>query len=385
MARTEIPLLLLNPDTGEFLPGAEIRVFNRSDSSAATIWQTETNNVALTQPILTDAQGRVDGWLDRGSYRIEITATGFPVTNENYDSAPGSNSAIDSNWLGNASIVNSKIADGAVSTVKLEGSAVTQAKIADSAVGSAQVQDGSIGDSELANNISGSKLADLSTPYTKLNLSGGVVNADINASAGIAHSKLAPLATGQVIVGNAGTPTARTLSGDATVNATGVLTLNANSVDANKLANNAVDNAAIVNGAVDNSKIADGTITSAKYAAFSVTPGKFFLSGGANTAGSTGALGAGTWQTVVSVTGLTNGAFYLCIANATIFSSNQLQLRCTSGGNISGTFSEAGVAGGCAAGATLLQASGSQIDLQVLPVGSGNAMIRTNLVCLRYF
>jgi len=61
--------------------------------------------------------------------------------------------------------------------------------------------------------------------YSKLALSNSIVNADISSSAAIAYSKLANMSTGQVLVGNAGVATAATLSGGATVGATGVLTL----------------------------------------------------------------------------------------------------------------------------------------------------------------
>ena len=52
-----------------------------------------------------------------------------------------------------------------------------------------------------------------------------VVNADVDSAAAIAYSKLASMSTGQVLLGNAGTPTATSLSGGATVGATGTVTL----------------------------------------------------------------------------------------------------------------------------------------------------------------
>jgi len=55
--------------------------------------------------------------------------------------------------------------------------------------------------------------------------SGLVLNADIDPAAGIAYSKLATMATGSILLGNAGVPTATTLSGGVTVGATGVVTL----------------------------------------------------------------------------------------------------------------------------------------------------------------
>lgn len=67
--------------------------------------------------------------------------------------------------------------------------------------------------------------------------SGVIVNADINSSAGIAHSKLQSMAPGTVLIGGAGsTPTATTLSGAITVNSSGVTTLAAGSITDDKLA-----------------------------------------------------------------------------------------------------------------------------------------------------
>jgi hypothetical protein len=57
---------------------------------------------------------------------------------------------------------------------------------------------------------------------------GVVVNADINASAAIDHSKLANITAGQVLLGNASNvPTATALTGDVTVNNTGVTAISA--------------------------------------------------------------------------------------------------------------------------------------------------------------
>jgi hypothetical protein len=53
-------------------------------------------------------------------------------------------------------------------------------------------------------------------------LFGNITNSNIDAAAAIAYSKMAAMATGSVLLGNAGTPTATALSGDVTVGATGV-------------------------------------------------------------------------------------------------------------------------------------------------------------------
>lgn len=82
---------------------------------------------------------------------------------------------------------------GGGSTWTIDAGAVTSTALADNAVTSAKILDGTI------------------------------VNADINASAAIAHSKLASITAGQVLLGNASNvPTATALSGDVTVNSSGV-------------------------------------------------------------------------------------------------------------------------------------------------------------------
>lgn len=59
---------------------------------------------------------------------------------------------------------------------------------------------------------------------------GVIVNADINAAAAIAYSKLATMATGSVLIGNAGVPTATAMTGDITIGATGVTAIGAGKV-----------------------------------------------------------------------------------------------------------------------------------------------------------
>jgi hypothetical protein len=81
---------------------------------------------------------------------------------------------------------------------------------------------------------------------------GVIVNADINAAAAIAFSKLAALTSGQILVGSVGNvPTAVAMSGDATIIASGALTIAAN--------------------AITTAKILDANVTLAKLAA-GITP-----------------------------------------------------------------------------------------------------------------
>jgi hypothetical protein len=78
---------------------------------------------------------------------------------------------------------------------------------------------------------------------------GAIVNADINASAAIAFSKLASLTSGQILVGSAGNvPTAVAMSGDAVIIASGALTI----------ANDAITTAKILTANVTLAKLASG-------------------------------------------------------------------------------------------------------------------------------
>lgn len=78
---------------------------------------------------------------------------------------------------------------------------------------------------------------------------GVIVNADINSGAAIAFSKLAAMTSGFLLVGSAGTvPTAVALSGDATLIASGALTI----------ANDAITTVKILNANVTLAKLATG-------------------------------------------------------------------------------------------------------------------------------
>jgi hypothetical protein len=70
---------------------------------------------------------------------------------------------------------------------------------------------------------------------------GGLVNADIDAAAAIAHTKLANITAGRVLLGNASNvPTATELTGDVTVSSSGVTSIAANAVVTADIADAAV-------------------------------------------------------------------------------------------------------------------------------------------------
>lgn len=203
-----------------------------------------TNNGAVTFTIPTNATvpfnvgDRVDVLLaSTGSVTI-VPAAGVTVN------AEGGLLTISSQWSKFTLIkreTDSWVITGAgmqVQTIEIEDGAVTSAKIAD----------------------------------------GTIVNADINASAAIAHSKLANATAGQVLLGTTttGIVTATTVSGDVTITGAGVTAIGSGvivnadinasaAIDKTKISGTAIT--AADTGTVTSTMIADGTIVNADISA----------------------------------------------------------------------------------------------------------------------
>ncbi|MEC8307277.1 MAG: hypothetical protein VXZ72_05485 [Chlamydiota bacterium] len=156
-------------------------------------------------------------------------------------------SSVTSAKIATSTIATSNIADTAVSTAKIADNAVTLAKMAGLARGSIILGDESGDPSALAvgavNNVLVSDGSDLSysSVTSAMIAAGAIVNDDINASAGIAHSKLANVTSGQILVGNgSNVPTAVAISGDVSLNNAGQVTIADSAVETAMLADDAV-------------------------------------------------------------------------------------------------------------------------------------------------
>lgn len=153
------------------------------------------------------------------------------------------------------------VGDGAITTQKLAANSVTSDKIAPGTVIAADIAAGTITATELADGaVTSGKILD-----------GTIVNGDINASAAIAHSKLANATTGQVLLGTTttGVVTATTVTGDVTITGAGVTAIASGViVDTDINASAAIDKTKISGtaitagdtGTVTSTMIADGTI-----------------------------------------------------------------------------------------------------------------------------
>jgi hypothetical protein len=131
--------------------------------------------------------------------------------------------------------------------------------------------------------------------------SGAIVNADVNASAAIAHSKLAPMSSGNILVGSSGTvPTSVAVTGDITVSSSGVTAIANDAVTFAKMQN--VSGYTILGKPTTGS----GDVAEIGSSSFMLESGTGFLrQADASTARST--LGLGALATLNSVTATAGG------------------------------------------------------------------------------
>lgn len=98
MARVKIPIAVIDPN-GTAVQGASVAVKKRSDGSNAVLFQAETGPTTITNPTPTDAVGRVQAWVDRGSYNAIISGTGITTYTQAFEGAPAADRSVDSVWL----------------------------------------------------------------------------------------------------------------------------------------------------------------------------------------------------------------------------------------------------------------------------------------------
>jgi microcystin-dependent protein/sporulation protein YlmC with PRC-barrel domain len=201
--------------------------------------------------------------LGNGSNVPTATALSGDVTvNSSGVTAIGSGVIVDADINASAAIGLSKLATGALPTAIT----VASANLVDGTIVNADINaSAAIAHTKLANITAGQVLmGNASNAPTATALSGDVtinssgvtaigsgviVDADVSASAGIAHSKLANITAGQVLVGNAtNVPTSTALSGDVTVNSSGVTAIGAGViVDADVSASAAIAHSKLAN------------------------------------------------------------------------------------------------------------------------------------------
>lgn len=221
MARSEIPITVQATDGTVSTASVTISV---RGGGTATIFAQAMGSGTLANPTVADSSGRIEGWLNEGSYTVTF---GAPLSySRSFDIVSG--------------FGVSNIANDAVTTAKIANSAVTTAKVADSAVTTAKLADASVTEPKLAANaVSGAVLA--ANAITQAKLANNAVSSRTIATGAVGSSELAP-----------------------------------NAVTTDKLANDAATNAKFASSSVDNTKLANSGITNAQYFADgAITEAKF--------------------------------------------------------------------------------------------------------------
>tara|TARA_R100000700_G_scaffold13430_2_gene19049 strand:- start:1107 stop:3593 length:2487 start_codon:yes stop_codon:yes gene_type:complete len=117
---------------------------------------------------------------------------------------------------------------GSVATGMVADDAITTDKLANSIVSDISANTAKVTNATHTGDVTGSGALTIATGAVNSAkiADGAIVNDDVNASAAIAHSKLAAVPDGQVIVGNSSTvPTAVAISGDVTLANDGAVTI----------------------------------------------------------------------------------------------------------------------------------------------------------------
>jgi microcystin-dependent protein len=127
--RTKNPVTVLGPD-GRPLAGASVYTRVRGTGADATVYAAETGAGPGSNPAVTGPTGRVTQWCERGAYASTVTAPGMDPYVEEWDSAPGSDRAVDNGWVADDA-ADSRVVDPAALMLVPIGGIVDYAGAAD--------------------------------------------------------------------------------------------------------------------------------------------------------------------------------------------------------------------------------------------------------------
>lgn len=127
MPRTEIPYVVQNPETGRAVAGATVNIYLRGQgvpsNTLADVYTDETGTSKYTQPLSSNAQGAIAGWLDEGSYTMAVSGSDISPFSQPIESISGrSLASIDGARLTEGTVTGDKIANGSISLADLADS-----------------------------------------------------------------------------------------------------------------------------------------------------------------------------------------------------------------------------------------------------------------------
>ena len=181
----------------------------------------------------------------------------FEIENKIWNGPAESTGFISSAAIIDGTIVGADIATDTITAGNLAANSVGSSELADDAVDTNAIQDNAVTMGKLN---SGALPTDVTIASANI-VDGTIVNADVSNSASIAHSKLSGIAGGNVLLGNSSNvPTSTTLSGDVTVNSSGVTAITSGVIVTGDIAADQITNALIADNQIDSEHYVDGSI-----------------------------------------------------------------------------------------------------------------------------
>jgi microcystin-dependent protein len=114
MARVEIPFSVTNSSGGP-VSGASAQV-NVRNSTPATVYAAETGATTLPNPLSTDSLGRIEGWVDEGSYDVTVSGATITTYTQKFEAVRGDGVGL--------------VAPNAIGASQVQNGALTFAKLA---------------------------------------------------------------------------------------------------------------------------------------------------------------------------------------------------------------------------------------------------------------
>lgn len=121
MARAEIPYVVYKGQNPVQVGAGASVLVNLRGAGPATIFAAETGGGTAANPITTDAFGRINGWLDEGSYDLIVSGSGITTYTQPIEVNRGDGVG----RLATNAVTQPAILNGAVSFVKLGSDVVT--------------------------------------------------------------------------------------------------------------------------------------------------------------------------------------------------------------------------------------------------------------------
>lgn len=127
MARVELLVTVDKIVSSNLQPvsGASVLVKLRSTGNPVTVYAAETGGTTVSNPLVTDANGRVNGWVDEASLVLTISGSGITTYNQPYEASRADELVtINGARISTGTVNGSAITDNTIGSAKLSSGAV---------------------------------------------------------------------------------------------------------------------------------------------------------------------------------------------------------------------------------------------------------------------